>query len=227
MIYFTVYKTTNIINGKFYIGVHKTTNPNDSYLGSGKRLKLAIEKYGETNFKKEILSIFDSYKLAYEEEQKLVTNEMISLGNCYNLAPGGIGGCSKMPVSDLTKSKLSNALIGRPKSEEHKTNISKGKKNKPNTHFIGKHLSDETKAKIRESKKNLVVSDEWKENISKAQLGNKNRIGKFHSEETKEKLRLKGKSRVVSPETKLKISNSMKISRAKTAASSVSSLFDI
>lgn len=44
---YTVYKTTNIINGKYYIGVHKTTNPNDSYLGSGKAIKEAIKKYGK------------------------------------------------------------------------------------------------------------------------------------------------------------------------------------
>ena len=54
-----VYKTTNLINGKSYIGKDKHNNPN--YLGSGRRLQSAIKKYGKENFKKEILEHCDSY----------------------------------------------------------------------------------------------------------------------------------------------------------------------
>lgn len=39
MIHFMVYKTTNLINKKIYIGVHSTRDINDSYLGSGKLLR--------------------------------------------------------------------------------------------------------------------------------------------------------------------------------------------
>lgn len=58
--YFTIYKTTNLCNGKYYIGQHRTNNVNDDYLGSGIILKDAIKKYGKNNFKKEILFIFDN-----------------------------------------------------------------------------------------------------------------------------------------------------------------------
>jgi hypothetical protein len=48
-----IYKTTNLINGKIYIG--KDSKNNSKYLGSGLLLKRAILKYGKENFKKEIL----------------------------------------------------------------------------------------------------------------------------------------------------------------------------
>lgn len=57
---YTIYKTTNLLNGMFYIGKHQTEDPNDSYLGSGVYLKRAIAKYGKCNFKKEVLYVFDS-----------------------------------------------------------------------------------------------------------------------------------------------------------------------
>ena len=55
---YTVYKITNLINGKIYIGVHKTENLDDGYMGSGKNIKRAIDKYGIQNFKNRLKSIF-------------------------------------------------------------------------------------------------------------------------------------------------------------------------
>ena len=57
---YLIYKTTNLINGKYYIGKHETDDINDDYLGSGIALLAAIKKYGRENFTKEVLYVFDS-----------------------------------------------------------------------------------------------------------------------------------------------------------------------
>lgn len=61
-----IYKTTNLINGKFYIGRDKFNN--SEYLGLGKILQSAIEKYGKENFKKEILEHCSSIEELNERE---------------------------------------------------------------------------------------------------------------------------------------------------------------
>ena len=65
---YSVYKVTNILNGKYYIGVHKSKDPCDSYMGSGKAIKEAIKKYGKENFVKEMLLLTFDKENAYEVE---------------------------------------------------------------------------------------------------------------------------------------------------------------
>lgn len=90
--YYTIYKTINLKNKKIYIGYHVTKDPNDSYLGSGKLLKLAINKYGIKNFKKEILFIFDNKKEMIKKEIEIVNEKFITKHNNYNIKIGGKGG---------------------------------------------------------------------------------------------------------------------------------------
>lgn len=86
--FYTIYKITNIINGKYYIGKHQTKNLDDGYMGSGKLLKRAIEKHGVENFKKEILHIFDN-----EVDMNLKEKELVIISeSTYNLNEGGNGG---------------------------------------------------------------------------------------------------------------------------------------
>ena len=87
-----VYKITNIINGKWYIGVHRTSNLNDGYMGSGIAINAAVEKYGIDNFIKEILFDFENDQEAYLKEAELITIDEVRNRNCYNLKPGGFGG---------------------------------------------------------------------------------------------------------------------------------------
>jgi hypothetical protein len=90
--FYIIYKITNTINGKIYIGKHKTKDLNDDYMGSGKHLRHAIAKYGIENFEKEILFRFDNETEMNTKEAELVTEEFCLKEDNYNLCPGGKGG---------------------------------------------------------------------------------------------------------------------------------------
>lgn len=111
--FYTIYKITNKINNKYYVGKHQTKNLDDDYMGSGKLIKAAIGKYGIENFKKEILHIFDNeLEMNTKEKELVVVSE-----STYNLIEGGKGGFSyinknnlKLPLNENSKQKISNTV---------------------------------------------------------------------------------------------------------------------
>ena len=83
-----IYLTTNLINGKKYIGQHNGSIK-DNYLGSGVLLVKAIEKYGKENFKKEILEECDITELDEKEKYWIAYYNALEDENFYNLSKGG------------------------------------------------------------------------------------------------------------------------------------------
>ena len=90
--YHFIYRTTNLLNEKFYVGMHSTDNLEDGYVGSGKRLGYSVRKYGLENHKFEILEFLPSREELKKREAEVVNEEMLKHPLCMNLKFGGEGG---------------------------------------------------------------------------------------------------------------------------------------
>jgi len=89
--YHYIYKTTNILNNKFYIGMHSTNDLNDGYVGSGRRLWRSINKHGKENHITEILEYLPDRESLRYREKEIVNKELINEYLCINLTIGGQG----------------------------------------------------------------------------------------------------------------------------------------
>jgi hypothetical protein len=90
--FYYLYEIRNNLNGKIYVGVHKTKSLNDGYMGSGKVLQRAIAKHGAENFTKVVLETFENAEAMYAREKEVVTDEFLLREDTYNLRRGGNGG---------------------------------------------------------------------------------------------------------------------------------------
>lgn len=202
-----IYKTTNLVNGKIYVGKDKFNNPN--YLGSGKVLKQAIKKYGVESFSKEILEVCENESVWLQREQFWI-KELNSIEFGYNIAVGGAGGdtISNNPNKQVIAQKHSEWMkTNNPKKGKTRTTdeINKWKKsyegkwkgkNNPN---YGRRHSEETKNKIRERALGREVSEETRKKISIANKGKAGRVVPTeeriaHSEWMKENNPFRGKT---------------------------------
>lgn len=164
--HYCLYKITNLLNEKIYIGIHKSTNLDDSYVGSGKLIKAAIKKYGIGNFKKEILETFSSEADMIAREIEVVTEEFCNRPDTYNLMPGGKFGSAKrnnltfkgFVHSAQAKEKISKSSTGRTASAETRQKLSQNNfaRRNPEKQKLHARLaaarpkSDEHKEKIRQ-----------------------------------------------------------------------------
>ena len=194
---YTIYQTTNTINQKIYVGCHKTGNPHDDYMGSGKLISRAISKHGADKFVKEILHIFDNEKDMFAMEAEIVNEEFVNRGDTYNINCGGYGGFDYINSSGINTGNLEalqlaaeaqKKLFDDPDWLAYKNKqISKGIRNfyenggvNP---FKGKEHSTETKAhlsKVRSGKGNSQYGTCW--------INNSREVIKIHKEQLPEYL---------------------------------------
>lgn len=117
MSYGYIYKTTNLVNGKIYIGQHKWSGSeiDTHYFGSGKLLKAAIKAYGKENFNYELLEWCDSFEQLNEREQYWervygLPDPTRKIG--YNITAGGQG-VPSYQFTEADRKKISNQAKAR------------------------------------------------------------------------------------------------------------------
>jgi len=165
-----IYKTTCKVSGRYYIGMHSTSNIDDGYIGSGDRLRHSIRKHGKNNHVKEILEFLSSRELLVERERDIVNLQLTQDKNCMNLKEGGEGGfineehrnkfieASKKTTfkflnQDEEFSKKRNAVSSSRLKQQHKDGIIKP------FNWSGRTHSDETKKLISEIKKGTGLGE--------------------------------------------------------------------
>jgi len=188
-----IYRITNNINGKTYIGQHKYQKLNDSYMGSGKAIKNAIKKYGKTNFTKEILYC-DIYRqdTADSIEMFAIHKEKKAGHAEYNLSNGGENSWkfdTIMEWYECMSRKAAERNAGRNWYNNGKEEVfaficpdgwKKGRlpgclqyerhQDGVNNNFYGKHHTEESRVKMKKAAKERYSSrtdlDEWNRQTS-------------------------------------------------------------
>ena len=179
--YYYVYITTNLINGKKYIGQHVSESLNNSYIGSGKLLKKAIKKYGKENFICEIIAFANNKdELNTLEIEEIKKHDAVKSDMFYNITEGGEG------------------TLGRKWTEDDKKKISDTKKRKYATGETKPAEWDQNRRKhiselMKEQYKNGIrkpIAKKGKDSYSYGRKGPLSpKYGTHMSEESKEKLR--------------------------------------
>jgi group I intron endonuclease len=165
-----VYLTTNLINGKQYVGDHSTNNENldTNYFGSGRPyFKRALNEYGRENFKREELEFFSTKKEAFDAQEKYIIKYNTLVPNGYNISPKGglnVKGCFSEETKKIISTKVKKTLTGRHLKESTKKLLSKI--------MLEKKIkrSEEFKNKIRLKNKNKIHTEQSKENMRKGRI---------------------------------------------------------
>lgn len=211
-----VYITTNLINGKQYIG--STIGHDKNYIGGGTYFNKAVKKYGKNNFKQDVLQECETIEQARLLEAFYINKFNTLKPSGYNILKDGGMGLSDSwgNHTNETKQKISKKMKGKKLSKEHIKILSEKR--------MGKKISEKTKQKISDSLKGRILTYEHIINMSKSKKGRilseetKNKIrksleGHAVSDETKQKIKNKNKGKTLSPEHKKKIGESVRNSK--------------
>lgn len=172
-----IYKTTNLINGKVYIGQHQRDELDTKYYGSGIKIRNALRKYGKAQFRIEVLCWENSIeRLNTSEIAFVVAYDSCNPSRGYNLSFGGAAFNKGRKASAETRTKLRAVSTLRAP------------------------MSEETRRKLCIAQRKVVHTAEWHAKIGLAHRG------KMLSEETKEKDRVAHRGKKHTEATKLKLS---------------------
>lgn len=154
-----IYKTTNKVNNKIYIGQKKSAKfLGEAYLGSGKILTQAVAKYGKEMFSVELIDTADTLEELGEKEKhwiKTLNSQDPSVG--YNITPGGI----HVPIEGQD-----NGFYGKHHTEETKQKLRESRKNSP-------PMSQETRNKIADAHRGSHRTLETRKKMGDQQRGRK------------------------------------------------------
>jgi len=152
--YHIIYKTTCLVTGRYYIGMHSTDDLDDGYLGSGVRLTRSVKKYGKDQHVRSILEVLPTRTAASEREKELITEELRKDPFCLNCGPGGLGALDRPSTKEETRQKL---------SEKGKAAWAEGRL----TGMLGKKASKESIAKRVQKLTGQIRTEEQRVNLSK------------------------------------------------------------
>jgi len=191
-----IYKITNLINNKIYIGRDKNNNP--KYFGSGSLIKDAIKNYGKNNFKKEILETCDNESELNEREKYWIKNlnsQNLEIG--YNICECGhtSSNLSNHPNRSEIVKKISehhadftgnkNPMFGKKHNKETREkmsikikesfkkdpNLIKNKKELLKKYYIGRGNPNYNSTLILQYDLNMIFIKEWKDLYSLKEEG--------------------------------------------------------
>jgi len=163
---YTIYKTTNQLDGKYYIGCHSTDNLSDGYLGSGKHLTHAIKKYGKNNFKVEILHLAKTQKEMFELERQIVNEDLVNDPMSYNLKIGGSGGNPGIvgafkgkKHSEETKKKIRMLALKQVTTDQKRQKLSQNNWSKKDPEAQRKHAREANLGRTKSLAQRQKLSD--------------------------------------------------------------------
>lgn len=147
-----LYKSTNQLNGNYYVGIHSTNKVEDSYIGSGTRFRNEVRKHGKANFTREILEFFNTRDEALLAEFETVS-KILQDPKCLNLCEGGRAGGLDEEARKKSKEKRDWLRENDPTwnievSIKVKEGLQKYYQNRPGT-FSGKSHKPETIEKMK------------------------------------------------------------------------------
>lgn len=154
-----IYITTNMVNGKRYLGQKRFEYGTDwhSYLGSGQALRSAIDLYGKENFSRNIVCFcYSEDELNQAEYDLSIFLDVVKSLDWYNMILGGKGKSGYQMSEEQLKAHRERAIrqMQNPAMREHLSKLAKERNN-----------TDEAKKRQSDMMKELWQDDEFRKKV--------------------------------------------------------------